>query len=102
MSSSGIPTPQPSSVLMPPPSAPPPSHIIPTPSPQLPSPSPSPSMSGQQSSSNIYSHPVSSPRTPMSASAESLGIIPQLQYVCAAIYVHLFICHYIIEISSLL
>lgn len=100
MSSSGIPTPQPSSVLMPPPSAPPPSHIIPTPSPQLPS--PSPSMSGQQSSSNIYSHPVSSPRTPMSASAESLGIIPQLQYVCAAIYVHLFICHYIIEISSLL
>ena len=91
MSSSSIPTPQSSGVLMPPPSAPPPSHVIPTPSPQLPSPSPS-GMGQSSSSTNIYSHPVSSPRTPMSASAESLGIIPQLQYVSASVC--LFVCCY--------
>ena len=71
---------------MPPPSAPPPSHVFPTPSPgpgamlgSIPSPTPSPSSS--PSSATPYANSVSSPRTPMSATAESLGIIPQLQYV---------------------
>lgn len=78
---------------MPPPSAPPPSHVFPTPSPgpgamlgSIPSPTPSPSSS--PSSATPYTNPVS-PRTPMSATAESLGIVPQLQYVQ---YVFMFGC----------
>ena len=89
-------TPQPSSALMPPPSAPPPSHIFPTPSPgpsQLPSPSPLASPS-----SSFYINPVSSPRTPMSATAESLGIVPQLQYEISHIY--FYFSHIVINHSN--
>lgn len=63
------------SALMPPPSGPPPSHsagIYPSPSPSSTYPSPS-------SSSSLY---PGSPRTPQSAfTPESIGIVPQLQWV---------------------